>query len=298
MADRKRFALVTGCGQGGIGEALVREYAKQNFHPIATLLPSQPSGHLDKAGIIYFRLDVTDEKSVVELKRNVKILTGGFLEILVNNAGIAYTMTAIDTDVSAVQAMFDVNVFGPMRMVHHFHDMLIRSSGTIVNIGSVGGIVPYVYGSSYNASKAALHHWSNTLRVEMAPLDVKVLTVISGEIGTNILSNDVDRALPEDSFYAPLSYAFRQHVKRSPSTYLILAFSVSSEVIVLETTDRFTYAEKVVKQSSSRSPPAWFWYGNTTFLVRLLDMVGWRTVWDYIFSLLFDLEKIRNERQR
>lgn len=55
-------------------------------------------------------------------------------------------MTAIDTDVSEVQHMFNVNVFGPMRLVHHFHDMLIKSSGTIVNIGSVGGIVPYVYG--------------------------------------------------------------------------------------------------------------------------------------------------------
>lgn len=55
-------------------------------------------------------------------------------------------MTAIDTDTEDVKAMFDVNVFGPMRMVHHFHGMLIESSGTIVNIGSVGGIVPYVYG--------------------------------------------------------------------------------------------------------------------------------------------------------
>ena len=55
-------------------------------------------------------------------------------------------MTAIDTDVTAVQRMFDVNVFGPMRMVHHFHDMLIGAAGTIVNIGSIGGIVPYVYG--------------------------------------------------------------------------------------------------------------------------------------------------------
>lgn len=55
-------------------------------------------------------------------------------------------MTAIDTDVKAVQRMFDVNVFGPMRMVHHFHEMLIRAGGAVVNIGSIGGIVPYVYG--------------------------------------------------------------------------------------------------------------------------------------------------------
>ena len=55
-------------------------------------------------------------------------------------------MTAIDTDVDEVQKMFNVNVFGPMRMVRHFHPLLIKAQGTIVNIGSVGGIVPYMYG--------------------------------------------------------------------------------------------------------------------------------------------------------
>ncbi|KAI1467745.1 uncharacterized protein F4812DRAFT_471148 [Daldinia caldariorum] len=108
-------------------------------------------------------------------------------------------MTAIDTDVREVQHMFNVNVFRPMRLVHHFHDMLIQSSGTIVNINSVG--------ASYNASKAALQHWSNTLRVEMASLGVQVLTVISGEIGTNILKNDFDRELPQGS-YCMLLLAF------------------------------------------------------------------------------------------
>lgn len=62
------------------------------------------------------------------------------------SSGITYTMTAIDTDVVAVQRMFDVNVFGPMRMVHHFHDMIIRAAGAILNIGSIGGIMPYLYG--------------------------------------------------------------------------------------------------------------------------------------------------------
>lgn len=62
------------------------------------------------------------------------------------NIGLGYTMTAIDTDVSEVQRMFDVNLFGPMRMVHHFHSLLIAARGTIVNIGSVGGIVPFLYG--------------------------------------------------------------------------------------------------------------------------------------------------------
>ncbi len=138
--------------------------------------------------------------------------------------GIGYTMTAADTDVREVEKMFAVNVLGPMRMVHHFHKMLVKSKGVIVNIGSVGGIVPYIYGgmfslhqasphfapysqikrlikrkASYNASKAALHHYGNTLRAEMKPFGVRVVTVISGEVGTNILKADKEseRKLPD-----------------------------------------------------------------------------------------------------
>ena len=55
-------------------------------------------------------------------------------------------MTGIDTEIREVQKMFNVNVFGPMRMVHEFHPFLINAKGAIVNIGSVGGIVPYMYG--------------------------------------------------------------------------------------------------------------------------------------------------------
>lgn len=55
-------------------------------------------------------------------------------------------MTGIDTDIHEVQRMFNVNVFGPMRMVREFHPFLINARGTIVSIGSVGGIVPYMYG--------------------------------------------------------------------------------------------------------------------------------------------------------
>lgn len=80
-----------------------------------------------------------------------------------------YTMTAVDTDIAPVEKMFAVNVFGPMRMVRYFHREIIATKGIIINIGSIGGICPFVFGASYNASKAALHHYGNTLRVEMLP---------------------------------------------------------------------------------------------------------------------------------
>ncbi|KAH6603845.1 hypothetical protein Trco_007291 [Trichoderma cornu-damae] len=144
-------------------------------------------------------------------------------------------MTAIDTDVNAVKRMFDVNVFGPMQMVHHFHDMLIRAAGTIVNIGSIGGVVPYMYG---------------------------------GEVGTNILKNDVHRKLPEAEF--------QSHVQRTPKT-----------------TSRFEYASRVVSQSLKSSPVPWFWTGSATGIIRFLDMFAWRTIWDFLFYREFNLDKVK-----
>ncbi|KAI1186175.1 NAD(P)-binding protein [Nemania serpens] len=277
----KRYALITGCGQGGIGEALANIYKKRGIEPIATILPSEPSEHLSEANITWFYLDVTNEASIRDLKAKITELTGGDLDFLVNNAGICYTMPAADTDVTAAQQMFNVNVFGPMRMVHFFHPMIIRQKGTIVNIGSIGGVVPYVYGSSYNATKAALHHWSSTLRVEMAPFDVKVLTIISGEVGTNFLKTDKDRELPKDSYYLPLAAEFKAHVRRIP-----------------ETTDRFEYAEKVVSKSLQSSPPAWFWYGHASFLIRLIDAFAPRKFWDRLLWGMFKFDILRQAHQK
>ncbi|PTB75159.1 NAD(P)-binding protein [Trichoderma longibrachiatum ATCC 18648] len=285
MSRDKKFALVTGCGKGGIGEALVQEYTRRGIFAVATVLPNENSDHLTAAGITWFPLDVTDDESVVSLKKEISSLTNGYLEFLVNNANTmltvcrdvaGYTMTAIDTDIEAVRRMFEVNVFGPMRMVHHFHGMLIQAAGTIVNIGSIGGVVPYMYGASYNASKAALHHYSNTLRLEMSPFNVKVLTVISGEVGTNILKNDVHRKLPEGSYYEPLADDFRNHVQRTPKT-----------------TSRFEYASNVVSQSLRSSPAPWFWTGSATGIIRFLDMFAWRTIWDFFFYREFNLNKVR-----
>lgn len=74
------------CGQGGIGEALVTEYKRRGIHAIATVLPNEASDHLSRAGITFFPLDVTVEKSVLELKARVQELTGGRLDVLVNCA--------------------------------------------------------------------------------------------------------------------------------------------------------------------------------------------------------------------
>lgn len=72
-------------------------------------------------------------------------------------------MPAIDSDVNLVRKMFDVNLFGPIQMVHEFHPLLINAQGTIINIGSVGGIVPYIYGGEIFPMPSSFHQCLNVL---------------------------------------------------------------------------------------------------------------------------------------
>ncbi|KAL3450555.1 hypothetical protein BJX65DRAFT_305390 [Aspergillus insuetus] len=275
----QQSVLITGCGKGGIGHALALEFKKRGFDVFTTLLAHEPRDHLVDEGIHAFTADVTKDADIISLRVTISSETSGNLDVLVNCAGICYTMTAIDTQVSEVEKMFAVNVFGPMRMVHIFHPLLIHAKGTIVNIGSVGGIVPYVYGSSYNATKAALHHWGNTLRVEMKPFDVKVINVISGEVGTNILKRDRGslRKLPENSFYRPLEAEFQKHINRTPVT-----------------TTTAEYARSVVGEVVKKKPAAWLWTGARAGEVRFYDIFFPRTFWDWLFSREFGLGKLRS----
>ena len=83
---------------------------------------------------------------------------------------LAYSSPAIEADTDAVRRMFDANVFGVMDMVNAFSELVIAAQGHIINMGSISGMQGvFMYGSGYAASKAALHIYSDVLRVEMQP---------------------------------------------------------------------------------------------------------------------------------
>ena|ERR1700742_679772 len=130
-----------------------------------------------------------------------------------------------------------------MRMCKAFAPFIIATKGTIVQIGSVAGVMPYVFGSAYNASKAALHQYSNTLRVELAPFGVRVITVVTGGVKSNIARND--RTLPADSYYLPLTQEYTRRVKHSQEVGM--------------PTEK--YARGVVSHILGQNPPKYVWDG-------------------------------------
>ncbi|KAL9096124.1 MAG: hypothetical protein Q9165_001647 [Trypethelium subeluteriae] len=196
MTENKKTVLITGCSSG-IG-----------FRVFATARKTTSISDLRERGIETLSLEVTQPASVTALRAEVeRLTTGRGLDYLVNNAGRNYTVPALDVDFDEVQETFETNVFGVMRICQAFAPLVIQARGTIVQIGSIAGVMPYVFGSVYNASKAALHQYSNTLRVELQPFGVKVVTIVTGGVTSNI--SRTERRLPEGSFYVPV-------LKRSP----------------------------------------------------------------------------------
>ncbi|RAO73776.1 uncharacterized protein BHQ10_009788 [Talaromyces amestolkiae] len=212
--DRRKSVLITGCSPGGIGNSLAREFYRHGLRVFATARDAQHIQDLDAIGIETLSLVVDSEESIKACFEEVsKRLDTKGLDYLVNNAGRNYTVPAMDVNIEEARLTFETNFFSVIRMCQTFLPLLIKSKGTIVQVGSVAGIIPYVFGSVYNASKAALHSWSDTLRIELAPFGVKVTTVITGGVKSRIARTD--RSLPPNSLYRPIDPEYQRRTKHS-----------------------------------------------------------------------------------
>jgi len=86
MAQQKTV-LITGCSEGGIGDALAKSFHKKGLRVFATARNLAKVQHLKELGLDILPLDVTDDVSIKKAVESVKAATGGTLDILVNNSG-------------------------------------------------------------------------------------------------------------------------------------------------------------------------------------------------------------------
>ncbi len=109
----------------------------------------------------------------------------GPIDALINNAGVQYVEPAIGVSVERAEALFRVDLLAPMRLADRVvRDMVARRAGHIVNVASMAAITHTPGMAHYNAAKAGLAAWSETLRVELRGTGVHVLTVYPGPVST------------------------------------------------------------------------------------------------------------------
>jgi 3-hydroxy acid dehydrogenase / malonic semialdehyde reductase len=165
-------AIVTGASSG-IGAATTRALTEAG----ATVYTgSRREGNLD----------VTDPDSCRRFVESALAHLGG-LEILVNNAGLSRGRDPVwDSHEEDEREVVETNVLGLMRMTRLCIPSLVESgAGHIVNLGSVAGIWSYPSGSSYVASKFAVHGYTRALRDDLHGKPVRITNVAPGLVETD-----------------------------------------------------------------------------------------------------------------
>ncbi|MGP0020993.1 MAG: SDR family oxidoreductase [Candidatus Sulfotelmatobacter sp.] len=189
----EKIALVTGASSG-FGLLTSIALAKTGFRVAATMRDLSRRERLDQAAaeagvaakIDVRALDVTKFDMIPGLVEGVA-RDYGRLDVLVNNAGFAVAGFAEDIQLDELRLQFETNFFGAVAMTKAVLPTMRRQrSGYIIQISSIAGLHGSVTVSSYSASKHALEGWSESLRMELNSLGIKVVLVEPGAFQTDI----------------------------------------------------------------------------------------------------------------
>ena len=191
MADK--IGVITGCSSG-FGLLTSIELAKAGFQVVATMRNLGRRGDLDQAAkgagvereIDVRALDVTAFDAMPEFVEGV-VRDYGRIDVLVNNAGFAVGGFAEDVSLDELRLQFETNFFGAVAMTKAvLPTMRKQRAGHIIQMSSIGGLQGAISVSSYSASKHALEGWSESLRLEVNALGIKVVLVEPGAFDTGV----------------------------------------------------------------------------------------------------------------
>ena len=185
-----KLAFITGASSG-IGQALAWRFYQAGY---SLALVARRTGEieswaarqsLDATRFGIYGADVADTASIVAAGKAC-IAAQGMPDVVIANAGISVGVdTAVLSDIDVIAQTFATNNIGLAATFHPFVDgMATRGSGALVGIGSVAGIRGLPGHGAYCASKAAVISYCESLRGELRPSGVKVVTICPGYIDT------------------------------------------------------------------------------------------------------------------
>ncbi|KIW56409.1 hypothetical protein PV05_05074 [Exophiala xenobiotica] len=256
----KTTVLITGCSDGGLGSTLALALHKTgHFRVFATARNLSKLSDVKAVEIETLSLDVLSTPSIEACASEVRALTDGTLDMLVNNAGAGYFGALVDTSLSDARALFDLNVWSGLAMIQAFLPLLLRSQrpggAVIVNHTSVSSVMAPPFVALYGASKAAMATLTVSLRNELRPFGVRVIDLKSGSTKSNIGANKANgtAGVPDKSLY----YAARAWLNELYTGSPFEDQAIDSEV----------WAKKVVASLEKKEPPNTIWVGAFAWTV-------------------------------
>ena len=241
--DGKRVLVVGGAT--GMGAATAHELARKGFHVLAGVRREVDADALRADGIEPCILDITVESHVAAIADRVT-RDPRPLRALINNAGIAINAPVETLALTEWRQQFEVNLFGHIAMTQALFPALLASSGTVVNISSVGGKVVLPTYGAYAGSKFALEAVSDALRREVGDTGIKVVVVEPGAVKTEMAERGIATA---EGLQAAMTEAQRARYGELAAAVTAQARSFGEVGVSAE------HAAKVIAKAATASRP-------------------------------------------
>jgi NAD(P)-dependent dehydrogenase (short-subunit alcohol dehydrogenase family) len=188
-APLPRTILITGCSSG-IGATCAAGMKARGWRVFATARKEDDVRRLAGEGFDAIRLDLTDAGSIMQAAAAVLGRTGGRLDAVFHNGGVAQPGALEDLPTEALRAQFETNLFGWHELTRRILPaMRAEGHGRIVFCSSVLGFVPARFRGAYVASKYAVEGYADTLRLELAGTGIDVALIEPGPIRSRFRDN-------------------------------------------------------------------------------------------------------------
>lgn len=183
-----KVVVITGCSSG-IGLASAMHLKENRMSVCATARKTEDVKKLKKLGFDAYKLDVTNN---LDIKNTIEEIVNkyGKMDVWFNNAGYGQPGAIEDLPTKALREQFEINVFGMHECTIQILEVFKKQGyGTIIQHSSVLGIISLFGRGAYNASKYAIEGLSDTLRLELADTNIKVITLNTGPITSDFRKN-------------------------------------------------------------------------------------------------------------
>lgn len=215
-----------------------------------------------KVGIEEIELDVLSQPSISACAAKFDAITGGRLDILINNAGAGLNSAVVDLELDRLRRIFELNTFSQIPVTRAFLPALMKSKNAkVANNISCAAYAGLPFQGAYNASKAAASAFTENMRIELAPFGIKVIGLMTGGVQSKFFDNVVDsgsnQPLPEDSIYRVVPGGIK--MLENPKELFTSRNFMDADV----------WAAQIVKDLSRTSPSYQIYRGSDASLVRL-----------------------------
>lgn len=255
----KQIVLITGCSDGGLGSSLALAFHRAGYRVIATARNLKKLTETRRAGIEELELDVLSQSSIKACAEKLDALTGGVLDILINNAGAGLNYPVVDIPLDEIRNIFELNTFSLIPVTRAFLPALMKSKNAkVANNISVAAYTGLPIQGAYNASKAAANGLTETLRLELAPFGIKVVALMTGSVKTKFFEKEATNTtqLPDDSIYRVVPGGLK--MMQNPGEIFANQGQMDADV----------WASQIVKDLSKANPAHQLWRGDGAGLLR------------------------------